>query len=331
MFIHNQDPLAPRGGQETPEKVFFSRRRWLHWAGMGGVVAAVGGAYLAGRRFEQGADDEVITAGRWSAEAERKYTPFYPATRDDRFEYGRPETDPAEAARHTNFYEFSRFKACWKHVGRFRPDPWTLTIDGLCRTPLALDMEEFHRRFGDDLVERQYRHRCVERWAMAIPWTGVPLASVLKVADPLTQATHVRFISFNRPREATHQTPGDGFPWPYCEGLTIAEARIDLVLLAVGVYGRPLLKQHGAPIRLVVPWKYGYKSIKSVERIELVGREATTFWSTLNPSAYPFESNVDPAIPRPWNQSYEKMLGTGEQIATQKYNGYGDWVAGIYG
>ena len=330
MFIHNHDPLAPRGGQETPEKVFFNRRRWLHWAGLGGVAAAIGGAYLVGRRFEQGADDEVIAAGRWSPEAERKYTPYYPAAKDDRFAYDRSETDAAEAARHTNFYEFSRFKACWKHVGRFRPDPWTLTIEGLCRTPLALDLEEFHRRFRADLVERQYRHRCVERWAMAIPWTGVPLASVLRAADPLAQATHVRFVSFNRPREATHQSAGDGFPWPYAEGLTIAEARIDLVLLAVGVYGRPLLKQHGAPIRLVVPWKYGYKSIKSVERIELIGREPTTFWSTLNPDAYPFESNVDPAIPRPWNQSYEKMLGTGEQIATQKYNGYGPWVAGLY-
>jgi len=153
---------------------------------------------------------------------------------------------------------------------------------------------------------------------------------LLKAADPLAQATHVRFVSFERPSEAPHQAAGDSYPWPYTEGLTIAEARNELTLLALGVYGRPLLKQHGAPIRLVVPWKYGYKSIKSIERIELLGREPATFWSTLNPAAYPFESNVNPAVARPWDQSRETMLGTGESRPTQKYNGYAKWVAGLY-
>jgi sulfoxide reductase catalytic subunit YedY len=179
-------------------------------------------------------------------------------------------------------------------------------------------------------VERQYRHRCVERWAMAIPWTGVPLAALIKAADPLAQATHVRLMSFKRPEEAPHQGVSSEFPWPYTEGLTIAEAACELTLLAVGVYGRPLLKQHGAPLRLVVPWKYGYKSIKSVQRIEFVGKEPATFWSTLNPAAYPFESNVDPQVARPWDQSFETMLGTGERRGTEKFNGYGEWVAGLY-
>ena len=165
---------------------------------------------------------------------------------------------------------------------------------------------------------------------MAIPWTGIPLATMLKAADPLDEATHVRFVSFNRPAEAAHQAVSGEFPWPYTEGLTIAEAMNELALLGVGVYGRPLLKQHGAPLRLVVPWKYGYKSIKSVERIELVSREPATFWSTLNPAAYPFESNVDPDVPRPWNQSSERMLGSDERFPTMKYNGYGEWVAGLY-
>src|SRR5206468_2801932 len=149
---------------------------------------------------------------------------------------------------YTNFYEFSRYKWCWKYVEKFQPNPWAIHVGGLCRNLLTLDLEELHRRFQAELVERQYRHRCVERWAMAVPWTGIPLAAVLK----------------------------------------------------------------------------------SAERIELISREPATFWRTLNPAAYPFESNVDPEIPRPWDQSTERMLGSDEQLPTQKYNGYGEWVAGLY-
>ena len=326
MFIHQSDPLAPKGGRETPEKTFLSRRKWL-LAGSGILAAAAGYGIYAGL---QGKDEEVIAAGMWSPEAEAKYGAFYPAKRDERFEYGRPQTNASAAARHTNFFEFSSLKWCWKYVGPFQPEPWTLSISGLCRQPLKLDLDDFYRRFQSDMVERQYRHRCVEKWAMAVPWTGVPLAAVLKAADPLAQATHVRFVSFERPSEAPNQAAKGQFPWPYTEGLTLAEATNELTLLAVGVYGRPLLKQHGAPIRVVVPWKYGYKSAKSIVAIELVGSEPATFWSTLNPKAYPFESNVDPDVPRPWDQSFEKMLGSGEQRPTKKYNGYEKYVSGMY-
>jgi sulfoxide reductase catalytic subunit YedY len=330
MFIHQPHPLAPKGGSETPEKVFLSRRSWLRLAAYGGTAALGGVSYALWRRAANGLDSQVLTAGRWSATAEQKYAGYYPPQRDERFTYGRAETAAVEAARYTNFYEFSRFKWCWKYVGPFQPDPWTLTVGGLCRNPLTLGLEQLHRQFQAHIVERQYRHRCVERWAMAIPWTGIPLAALVKAVDPLAQATHVRFVSFQRPSEAPHQAEGSDFPWPYTEGLTMPEAENELALLAVGVYGRPLLKQHGAPVRLVVPWKYGYKSIKSVERIEFVAREPATFWSTLNPDAYPFQSNVDPKIPRPWNQSHETMLGTGERRPTEKFNGYGEWVAGLY-
>jgi sulfoxide reductase catalytic subunit YedY len=330
MFIHQPDPLAPRGGTETPERVFLSRRRWLQVCGLGAGAAAIGGGYWAWQKFATGEDAKILAAGRWSPAAERKYAAYYPAHRDERFAYDRNETSPVAAARYTNFYEFSRYKWCWKYVGPFQPEPWTISISGLCQNPLKLDLEQFHRQFHAELVERQYRHRCVERWAMAVPWTGIPLAALLKAADPLARATHVRFVSFSRPSEAPHQAASSEFPWPYTEGLTIAEAMNELTLLAVGVYGRPLLKQHGAPIRLVVPWKYGYKSIKSVERIELIDREPATFWSTLNPAAYPFESNVDPGVPRPWDQSSERMLGSDERLPTLKYNGYGQWVAGLY-
>ena len=329
MFIHETNSLAPRGGTETPESVFWNRRRWMQLAGVSAGAVFAGAGYWLWRQTAAGADERVLAAGRWSP-AEDKYAAFYPAARDERFEYGRRETAAAEAARFTNFYEFSSYKWCWRFVERFRPDPWTLTVDGLCRNPLQLDLADFNRQFRGELVERQYRHRCVEKWAMAVPWTGIPLAALLQAADPLGQATHVRFVSFERPSEATHQAQGGSFPWPYTEGLTIAEAMNELALVATGVYGRPLLKQHGAPLRLVVPWKYGYKSIKSIQRIELIGRQPATFWNTLNPTAYPFESNVDPAVHRPWNQSTEKMLGTSQQFATQKYNGYGQWVAGLY-
>ena len=292
------------------------------------MVGGVG--YSLWRRGANGLDDQVLTAGRWSPAAEQKYAAYYPARRDEQFTYGRAETAAAEAARYTNFYEFSRFKWCWKYVERFQPDPWTIEVGGLCRNPLKLDLEQFHQQFRAEIVERQYRHRCVERWAMAVPWAGIPLAAIVKAADPLAQATHLRFTSFQRPSEAPHQAQSNEFPWPYTEGLTIAEAASELPLLAVGVYGRPLLKQHGAPLRLVVPWKYGYKSIKSVERIDILGREPATFWSTLNPSAYPFESNVDPKIARPWDQSHETMLGTGERRPTEKFNGYAQWVAKLY-
>lgn len=330
MFIHKPDPLAPRGGTETPEPIFMSRRRLLACVGAGAGAAALGAGYVAWRMAALGEDAQVLAAGRWIPTAEGKYRSFYPARRDEQFAYDRDETPQVAAARYTNFYEFSRFKWCWKYVDRFQPDPWTIEVAGLCRNPLKLDMEQFHHRFQADLVERQYRHRCVERWAMAVPWTGIPLAAVLKAADPLASATHVRFVSFSRPTQAPHQATSREFPWPYTEGLTVAEATNELTLLAVGVYGRPLLKQHGAPIRLVVPWKYGYKSIKSVERIELIDHEPATFWSTLNPAAYPFESNVDPAVSRPWDQSLERMVGSDERLPTQKYNGYGPRVAALY-
>jgi len=181
MFIHQHDPLAPRGGTETPEHVFFNRRRWMQIVGLGGGSAALGG-YFAWRLLSAGEDEKVFSAGHWSSDSERKFASFYPAARDSRFTYGRAETQAAAAARYTNFYEFSRFKWCWKYVGDFQPDPWPISVSGLCRNPLQLDLEALHRQFQSDLVERQYRHRCVERWAMAVPWTGVPLATVLKAA-----------------------------------------------------------------------------------------------------------------------------------------------------
>ena len=176
------------------------------------------------------------------------------------------------------------------------------------------------------LEERIYRHRCVETWAMAVPWTGFALAELLKKAEPLPEARFVRFVTFHDPEHAPGQKDHSQ-PWPYNEGLTLTEATNELAFIATGMYGHPLLKQHGAPVRLVVPWKYGFKSAKSIVRIELTDQQPATFWSTLVPSRYDFWANVNPEES---NQGMEYMLGTRELRKTQLYNGYGEWVAKLY-
>jgi len=324
MFIRKRRSFDPVGGKETPREVVLGRRKWLAIAGAGATSLAAAG--YAGWRRLSGSDDGVIVPGTGAVRLAR----FFPCTRDTRFQFGRPPTREPDAARHTNFYEFSALKWCWRCVEKFQTDPWTIHIDGLCRRPIKLDIADFLSRYADDLTERQYRHRCVETWAMAVPWTGVPLVRVLNDVDPLGTATHVRFISFNRPQEADGMASHPSFPWPYVEGLTIAEAKNDLVLLSTGMYGHPLLKQHGAPLRLVVPWKYGYKSIKSIVRIQLLDHQPAALWTTMSPQAYPFESNVDPAVARPWPQHTERMLGSGDRYPTQRYNGYEEYVADLY-
>jgi sulfoxide reductase catalytic subunit YedY len=330
MFVHKRNPLDPVGGAETPESVALNRRRFMKTAALAAGAGALGiGAFALWREF-RATDEEVLRRGAVVPPEDADLATLYPAPRDDRFAYDRLETDEAAAARYTNFYEFSRRKSTWRYVDAFQTRPWSVSVEGHCRRPFRLNTDELLSRYRDALVERQYRHRCVETWAMAVPWTGIPLARILRDADPLASATHVQFDSFDRPAQAPGMAATPRFPWPYTEGLTIREAVNDLALLATGMYGHPLLKQHGAPIRLVVPWKYGYKSIKSVQRIVLTDREPATFWSTLDPAAYPFQSNVDPTVPRPWPQKEERMLGTSTRHATQLYNGYGEYVAHLY-
>ena len=178
--------------------------------------------------------------------------------------------------------------------------------------------------------ERMYRLRCVERWAMAVPWTGFPLKALLDKVQPQPGAAYVKMTSFYKPFTALGQLEF-WEPWPYTEALTIKEAMNELAFMAVGIYGHPLPKQHGAPIRLVVPWKYGFKSIKSVVKIELVKSKPATFWNTLQGLEYDFQANVDPRIPHPrWSQAMEQMIGTGEKRRTQPYNGYGKYVGSLY-
>jgi sulfoxide reductase catalytic subunit YedY len=307
----------------TPESAWRSRRRFLKWAGLGGIAVAAGAGVWWWNR--KGSAAEVVAAGRVDAPG----GDLYPAKLNSQFgELDRPLTDEAEAARYCNFYEFSMNKDVWRSVAPFQPVPWKIEVSGLVAKPKTFDLDDLVRCFA--LEERKYRHRCVEAWAMAVPWTGFPLAELIRKVEPLPDAKYVRFVTFQRPAEA-HRQKNRFEPWPYTEGLALPEATNELAFLATGIYGHPLLKQHGAPVRLVVPWKYGFKSAKSIERIEFTSEKPATFWNTLMPRAYDFEANVNPDKPHPgWSQATERMLGTGERRPTQLYNGYGEWVGKLY-
>jgi sulfoxide reductase catalytic subunit YedY len=310
--------------EATPEKLALSRRRWLKATGLGAVgLGLAGAAWWYWRR--PGSDKEVLGADT----DEMPARDLYPAARNKRFaEVDRPLTEERAAARYTNFYEFSSFKNVWNFVQPFHPLPWTVEVAGLAARPRTYDIDDLVRAFP--LEERVYRHRCVEAWAMAVPWTGFPLAALIGKAEPLPEARFVRFVTFERPDEAGGQK-NRWQPWPYNEGLTLAEATNELAFIATGMYGHPLLKQHGAPVRLVVPWKYGFKSAKSLVKIELTDKQPATFWNTMAPGEYDFAANVNPDVPHPrWSQRSERMLGTDEVRQTQMYNGYGEWVAKLY-
>ena len=249
--------------------------------------------------------------------------------RNTEFEYGRPETAKRAALEFTNFYEFSGAKSSWQLVGKFKPLPWQVVVNGECMKPQTFDIDDIIRKFP--LEERAYRHRCVETWAMCVPWIGFPLHKLLKTVEPKASAKYVRFESFHRPDEAPGFNSSPNYPWPYLEGLRIEEAMNELTLLTTGMFGEPLAKQNGAPIRIVCPWKYGFKCIKSIVKITLTSSKTPTFWTSMAPREYKFTANVDPTVSHPrWSQRSEWMLGTRERFPTKKYNGYGRWVGELY-
>lgn len=302
----------------TPEPVFRNRRRFLQQLGLAGV------GLLAATSRGFGRESAPVPGAPPGG--------GYPAPRNPKFNDPKLAVTPEEFPTHyNNFYEFSTTKnRVHQLVGKFTTDPWNVEISGLCEQPMTVDARELATQFP--LEERVYRFRCVEAWAMVVPWTGFPLAKLIAKARPKSEAKFLRFVTANKP----DQMPGIArlaeYPWPYTEGLRLDEATNDLVLVATGLYGKPLPKQNGAPLRIVVPWKYGYKSIKSVVKIEFVARQPATLWETLAPDEYPFESNVNPAVRHPrWSQATERLIDTGDRVATLPYNGYGEFVAGLYG
>ncbi len=232
-------------------------------------------------------------------------------------------TDEQVAATHNNFYELTADKDVWRHVGKLRTNGWAVEVSGLVAKPRTYSMDDLRRLMPSE--ERVYRHRCVEAWSMVVPWSGFPLRRLLLAAEPRHSARFVRFVS------VTVDGADPRSPWPSVEGLRIEEAMHDLTFVATGIYGHALPKQHGAPVRIVVPWKYGYKSPKSVVRIELTAEQPRTFWESLAPVEYPFESNVDPLRPHPrWSQATERLIGTWDVRRTLPFNGYGELVRLLY-
>lgn len=310
MLIRDIKPWHLKESEATPEDVFLSRREAIGILGGAAASTLIGGAaHAAATQADPTAD-------------------LYPRPRNKDFVLDRDVTAEGFSATYNNFYEFGSHKRIASAAQKLHLRPWTVQVDGLCETPKTFDIDDLIRSMP--LEERLYRHRCVERWAMAVPWTGFPLKALLDQVRPLSTAKYVEMQTFHLPRIATGQKQ-NWYPWPYVEGLSIKEAENDLAFMVTGVYGKPLAKQFGSPLRLAVPWKYGFKSIKSIVRITLTDRQPVSFWEEVQPKEYGFWANVNPEVPhRRWSQAVEEMLGTGEKRPTQLFNGYGDDVAHLY-
>jgi len=297
----------------TPEHLVFNRRSLL--IGGASALAALPGTALAQRVSDL---DKIAdpSAG------------LYPAKRSATYTLDRPITDEKINENFNNFYEYGTSKEVAAAAQQLKIRPWTVKIDGMVEKPIEIGVDDLMHKMT--LEERTYRHRCVEAWSMAIAWTGFPFRKLVDFARPLGSAKFVRMETFLDPKMAPGQRMS-WYPWPYVEGLTIAEAANDLAFLATGAYGHPLAKVQGAPLRLAVPWKYGFKSIKSIVRFSFVEKQPVGLWERLQASEYGFWANVNPAVPHPrWSQATEEVIGTGERRPTLLFNGYGEYVADLY-
>ncbi|MBI1238475.1 MAG: protein-methionine-sulfoxide reductase catalytic subunit MsrP [Alphaproteobacteria bacterium] len=300
----------------TPEAVFLNRRGLLK--GLGSIAA--GGVLLA-------ACDEAPTAAS-EAPSNDPTADLYPAKRNEIYTLDRALTDESVTSTYNNFYEFGSHKRIYSAAEALKTRPWTVRLDGDVEEERTVDIDTLIRAMP--LEERLYRHRCVEAWSMAVPWTGFPLKALVDFARPKTGVRYLRFETFYNPDVASGQRQS-WYPWPYVEGVTLAEATNDLAFLATGVYGKPLANQFGAPLRLALPWKYGFKSIKSITRVTFTAERPVSFWEEIGPSEYGFWANVNPEVPHPrWSQASERVLGSGEQVPTQLFNGYAEEVASLY-
>jgi len=301
-----------READVTPEQVYLRRREFLKLGAAGAIGVAVGALPLPAMA---GADDPsgeaLAVARKVDMAGGEKPTPWKSVTTYNNFyEFGTDKADPAQRA------------------GSLRTRPWTLAVEGEVKKPLTLGIEEILRMAP--LEERVYRHRCVEAWSMVVPWVGFPLAELMKRVEPTSKAKYVVFQTLLDPA----QMPGQRsrvLEWPYTEGLRIDEAVNPLTLLTVGLYGRVLPNQNGAPLRVITPWKYGFKGAKSIVRMRLVEEQPRTTWAVMAPTEYGFYGNVNPAVDHPrWSQAKERRLGEFFRRDTLPFNGYASEVAGLY-
>ena len=310
----------------TAPEVFFDRRKFLSACGMGMLATPL--AMCTSSAASQARAQASLL------EVPLRRPDVFPATRNAAIEVpsviGRHDLMPREAAAsHNNFYEFlsGRGGPVWQFCGDFEVEPWKVEITGECNNPMTLDLDDL---FAFDHEERVYHFRCVERWAMNVPWSGFPLSRLLERVEPTSAACYVRFESALVRDQMPGVVSSSWYPWPYNEGLRMDEAMNELAMVVTGVYGEPLLRQHGSPVRIVVPWKYGYKNPKSIVKIELLRDEPGTFWQ-LQPDEYGFLSNVNPNIPHPrWPQNVSYWLDTETTFPTPIYNGYEEYVADLY-
>ena len=298
-----------RSYEITPKHVYLSRRDFMKAA-----TVATGAAFLAAC---------APTAADNSQNAE----PVLTSSATD--ELGDPVNTYEDITNYNNYYEFSTDKQSVAGLAKdFKAAPWTIEVGGLVNNPQTFGIEDLLKLFPQE--ERIYRLRCVEAWSMVIPWEGFALASLLDMVTPTSDAKYMRFETVYRPEEMPGQK-SPFYPWPYQEGLRLDEAMNDLAFLATGLYGEPNVAQNGAPIRLVVPWKYGFKSIKSIVKIELVAEEPATLWSSIASNEYGFYANVNPNVDHPrWSQASERRIGELSRRPSLPFNGYGEQVASLY-
>ena len=316
------DPQGPMSKDITPEKLYLSRRRFMKMA-----LAGAGSLALAAC----GVSPEQVTAmtSTPAPPASGGVTSAPPKASANADELGAAVTPYDTITNYNNYYEFSFDKEPVAGMAKnLKTSPWQVEISGLVESPMTISMEEILTQFTQE--DRIYRMRCVEGWSMVIPWRGFQLSKLLDKVKPKPEAKYVRFTSFQDPKQEPNSTY-PGFSWPYTEGLRLDEAMNKLTLLATGLYQKPLPPQDGAPIRLVVPWKYGFKSAKALVKIELVDKQPATFWNDAAPNEYGFYSNVNPDVPHPrWPQDTERRLGEFGRRATLKFNGYEKDVAALY-
>jgi len=311
--MNNKFKSVPvKSSEITPYSQYLSRRDFLKAAGI-----LTGSALLAA--CAPAVTETVVPASDANVPSADGITD----------ELGDPANSFEDITHYNNYYEFTTDKEGVARLSeKFNPSPWTVEVSGLVNKPTTFGIEDLLSKFTQE--ERIYRLRCVEAWSMVIPWTGFTLASLLKEVEPTSDAKYVRFETVYRPDEMPGQS-SPFYPWPYQEGLRLDEAMNDLTILATGLYGQPMPNSNGAPIRVVVPWKYGFKSIKSIVKIELTDTQPDTLWHSAAPGEYGFYSNVNPDRPHPrWSQASERRIGDLGRRPTLMFNGYGEQVAHLY-
>lgn len=321
MPIHKKKDWSIAEKDATDQDVYLNRRRILTALGIGGAILATP---LAFRAMEG-----MIPERKPIAPPEPDPSAgLYPVERNTAYSLDRDLTLEEDAITYNNFYEFGAHKSIASAAQALRIRPWQVRFDGMVENERTVDIDDILKAMP--LEERLYRHRCVEAWSMAVPWSGFPLKALVDYAKPLSSAKYVVMQTFHD----SEMAPGQGarwYPWPYIEGLTIEEATNELAFIATGLYGKPIPRQNGAPLRLAVPWKYGFKSIKSIVRFHFSDTRPRTFWEEVQAAEYGFWANVNPDVSHPrWSQATERLLGSGERVPTLLYNGYGEQVAHLY-